>query len=219
MVTKRSSPDIEDCAALYLDVWDLFETRTFEPGELAERLVEHDGDITYITGDDEPERHLDVLVEYGLITRDDGQYRIRCTPEEDVEAWRETLQTPPEAIYRLVQRTNRQRQEGPSDGDGWDVLERNGERFVSISATGETDVLGLTTAVVERLDDPPRYTGIVIRTPAIHSGHVQQLADDLCDAEAMADAGLPYHFEKVTSTVRGEHKDDLEYRLYLRPSS
>lgn len=219
MVTKRSSPDIEECAALYLDVWELFETRAFEPGELAERLVEHDREIAHITGDDEPERHLDVLVEYGLVTRDDGQYRIRCTPEEDVETWRETLQAPPEAIYRLVQRTKRQREKGSSDGDEWDVLERNRERFVSVYATRETDVMDLISAAVERLGEPPQYDGIVVRTPAIHTGHVQRLADDLCDADVMAETGVPYHFEKITSNVRGEHKDALEYRLYLRPIS
>lgn len=217
MVTKRSSPDIEDCVALYLDIWTFFKKRAFEPAELAEQLIEHDRDLNYFSDADEPERHLDVLVEYDLVTRTDGQYRIRCTPEEDVAIWRNKLQSPPDAIYRLVQQTKRQREEEPGVRDEWNTLKHNGETFVSISVIKETDIIDLITAVNERLSDPPQYTGIVICTPAAHTGHVQQLADDLCDADAMAKADFPYHFEKITSNVRGEHKDDLEYRLYLRP--
>lgn len=221
MVTKHSSPDIEDCVTLYLDIWTLFEDRAFEPNELTEQLVEREREISYMPGHTEPERHLDVLVNHGLLTRDDARYRIRCTPEEDVEAWRDELQSPPEAIHRLVQQAKRRREEErrqqePLDGE-WDTLERNGETFVSIDADEETDETDLVTAVANRLSDPPQYAGIVVRTPAIRTRHVQQLAEELCDADAMATAGLPYHFEKITSDVRGEHKDDLEYRLYLRP--
>lgn len=215
MGTKRPTPDIEDCIALYLDVWDLFEQRTFEPEELTERLVEHDRDVGYVTGEGDPGRHLDVLVEYGLVARTDGQYRIKCTPDEEIAAWREKLQTPPEAIHRLVQETKARRR-GAATAGGEDTLERDGERFVSISADEATEVRDVVSAMTDRLGEPPRHAGIVVRTPADLTGHVQRLADELCDADAMADADLPYRFEKVTSNIRGEHKDDIEYRLYLR---
>lgn len=207
-----TSSGIEDSIDLYLYVWDIFGTHSFESDMLTKQLIEYD--VSYVTGGHEIEHHLDMLVEQGVLGRGDGQYRIRCTPEEDLSAWRERIHSP-EAIYRLVQGVKRQR-ERESNGDTAEIFEYEGEAFVSIPADENTTRPDLVTMVVDRLSQPPTCEGIVLRSPAAQLGHVQQLTDELCDTGAIADADRSYHFEKVISSISGEHEDDLEYRLYLR---
>jgi hypothetical protein len=206
------SPDIDDCIDLYLHAWDRFGERHFNVDRLIEQPVNHD--IRFLGGKDEAKRHLDMLVEYGLVNHDDGQYWVHCLPNEDLSAWRERTRSP-EAIYRLVQQAKRQR-ERESRSNSSKVFEYKDEVFVSVFADEDTNRSDLTTLVANQMGQSPTFDGIVVRSPADQIGYIQQLADELCDAEAMAETNLSYYFEKVISNIRGEHKDDLEYHLYLR---
>lgn len=212
VMAGETSPNIEECIDVYLHAWDIFGARPFDSKRLVEQFVERD--VGYVTCEEGFEAYLDVLVDQGLLERTDGQYRVRRTPEEDLSAWREHICSP-EAIYHLVQQAKRQR-ESRSGDDAPAVLEHEGETFVSVPADKDTTLSALVAMVADRLDQPPAYNGIVLRSPAAHVGHVQQLAEGLDDADVMADSDLPFNFEIVISSIRGEHKDDLEYRLYLR---
>lgn len=211
-MTEDTSSDIEDSIGLYLRVSDIFGTHSFESDELIEQLT--GDDVNHVTDGHEIEHHLDMLVEQGVLNRGDGQYRVRCTPDEDLSTWRKRTCSA-ETIYRLVQQVKRQ-QKGESNGNAVEIFEYEGEAFVSILADEKTTLPDLVTKTAGRLGQSPTYEGIVLRSPAAQLGHVQQLTDELCNDERIADTDLSYHFEKVASNIRGEHKDDLEYRLYLR---
>ncbi|WP_435079586.1 hypothetical protein [Halococcus sp. AFM35] len=181
-----------------------------------ERLIKQpvDQDAHFLNGKDEAKRHLDMLVEYGLVNHDDEQYWIHCLPGEDLSAWRERARSP-EAIYRLVQQAKQQR-ERESTPASPETFEYEDEEFVSVPADENTDKTDLASVVARQMNRSSAFDGIVVRSPADQIGYIQQLADELCDAEAMSEVDLPYCFEKVASNIRGKHKDDLEYHLYLR---
>ena len=206
------SPDINDCVDLYLHVWDRFGEHPFTVERLINQPVNQD--VHSLDGKDEAQRHLDMLVEYGLVNHNDRQYWVHCLPNENLSAWRERTRSP-EAIYRLVQQAKRQRERG-SRADSPETFEYEDEEFVSVSADEDTDRSVLMTTVANQMSRSPTFDGIVVRSPADQIGYIQQLADELCDAEAMSETDLSHCFEKVTSNIRGEHKDDLEYHLYLR---
>jgi len=210
-MAMASAPDVDDCVDLYLHIWDRFEERHFT----VERLVEQpiDQDIRSLNENGETKRHLDMLVEYGLMTHDEGQYRIQCRPHEDLSTWRERTRSP-EAIYRLVQQA-KQRRGRRSGSASPETFEYEGEVFVGVHADEEMDRSDLTSAVAKQMNQSSPSDGVVVRSPADQIGYIQQLTDELCDAEAMSETALPC-FEKVTSNIRGEHKDALEYHLYLR---
>lgn len=209
---------LDDCLDLYLHAWELLGDRAFTPAELAERLVEQNRGIEYATGEGGPQRHLDLLVVSGLLGRTEGgRYRIRCAPDQDLETWQERRAKRTEAIHWEVQRrrTDRSARDDESDTE---ILRRRGATFADVHVDDGIGFDELTRRVVAVLEDASNVDGVVLRAPAELTGHVQQQADDLCDRDRAADADRPA-FEKITADVVGEHKDDLEYRLYLREAT
>lgn len=213
MASELGQSQFDDCLALYLHTWELLDDQAFTSAEVVERLVNHDRNIEYITQEDEPERHLNLLVAYGLLDRmDDGRYRIRCAPDDDLESWQERQAIRTEAIYQYVQR---QQADRPMTGERSDHLQRHGATFTDVFIDAEIGFAELIAQIAASMEDTSDIDGVVLRAPAELTGHVQQLADDLCDREGTDDADRG-PFEKITADVVGEHKDDLEYRLYLR---
>lgn len=208
----EGTPHIDDSIILYVRIWDVFGEQPVDYEALVACFSDRDSGAGI--GEPELERRLNVLVTHGLVDREDGQYRVQCTSYEDVSAWAERGGVP-EAIYRQVRQAATQI-ERTSEADAPAVFERENEAFLSLPAEEETNFSALVTEVADRLGRSPAFDGIVIRCPAAVLGVVQQVADELCDADAMAATELPYRFEKVISNIRGENKDDLEYRLYLR---
>lgn len=207
-----SPPAINDCVDLYLHAWDQFGERYFSIEQLIETFSFDEFGI--LEKKEEAQRHLDMLVNYGMLKHNDGQYWAQCGPEEDLSTWREQVSSP-EAIYQLVQQAKRQQNFEPGP-DSPEILKYEDESFVSLFADENTDKSDLITSAADKIDQPPASDGIVIRSPADQLGDIQHVADKLCDAKVMTEAGFSYRFEKVISNIRGEHKDDLEYHLYLR---
>ena len=210
-MSTDSLPEINDCVDLYLHAWHQFGEQRFNVEQLIEPLTERE--TRFLEERKETRGQLDLLVDYGIVSQNDEQYEIRCGPEEDLSTWRDRVESP-EAIYQLVQQARQRNRE--SGTDSLEVLEYEDESFVSLSTDETTDKSDIVTLVADKIDRSPVPDGIVIRSPADQIGHIQQVADELCDAKAMTETNLPCHFEKVASNVRGEHKDDLEYHLYLR---
>lgn len=99
--------------------------------------------------------------------------------------------------------------------DDADTLVRNGRPYASVHVEDGTTLTGVAETVDERLAQDPELAGVVLRCPAVRTGHAQQLADDLPSEDPATDR-RGRTLEKVGSAVVGEHEDDLEYRLYLR---
>lgn len=203
--------EFEECIELYLAIWQLFSNQTFSPDTLIQRLIDHDYAIEYITGDNEPQKQLNLLAAAGLVSQlDEDQYRIRCPPNQGLEYWKDQQSSHIESIYQYIQRHQEERNTASENR-----LQRHGATFESVFLTEQTDLSQLTAAVDDALEDASTVTGVVLRSPAELAHHVQQLADQLCDREHIAsDNRGP--LEKTTADVVGEHKDDLEYRLYLQ---
>lgn len=217
MSSDDSLPRIDRCVTLYLTVWDLFEDRSFTPEELTRRLIQHDRAIDATTGSSEPRVSLDLLVAYGLLERVEADtYRIRCAPDADVDQWERDRRSQLQRLHERVQQRKRQPNTDPAEAPAAEgCLRRRGETFSSLRVEADSTFQDVSTAIVDRSDRESDTAGIVLRSPADLAGQVQQLSDDLCSAETTTDRAVP-RFEKVTSDVVGEHKDDLEYRLYLR---
>lgn len=199
MPSRASYPPIETCIDSYVRAWDRFGDRPFDPDLLAE-----------VDGSDPAavEQELAVLAAAGLLGREDGRYVVRCRPDKRVEAWERALRPRLERLHGRVR-------EALGDAAGAEVLERNGEAFVTVRTDGSIDRAELTTSIRDRLSDQT-VDGVVVRAPAARSSEVQRAADDLCDPSAATETDLPAPLEKVAADVRGPEKDDLEYRLYLR---
>lgn len=203
--------EFEDCIELYLAIWQLFSNQIFSPNALVQRLIDHDYAIEYITGDNEPRKQLNLLAAAGLVSQlDEDQYRIRCPPDQGLEYWKDQQISHIESIHQYVRHHQEERNTASENR-----LQRHGATFESVFLTEKTDLSQLTAAVDDALEDTSTVTGVVLRSPAELAHHVQQLADQLCDHEHM-DSVNRDPLEKTTADVVGEHKDDLEYRLYLQ---
>ena len=221
MTSEPSPPRIDVCAGLYLDIWTLFGEQPFESEDLARRLIELERDIGPITGPNKPERHLDLLVAYGPLERDDdGRYRVRCSPEESVKEWQRDLRPQLEAVYKRIHQLKQRRTDDHHDEKGAQntaLVRREGKTYAGTDLDEDATFPEVVAELTDSMGQYPEADGVALRSPAALAGEVQQLADRLCSAEAMTDVDCP-RFEKENSDVVGEHKDDLEYRLYLRPA-
>lgn len=211
MQLEHLPDEFEDCIELYLAIWQLFSDQIFSPDTLIERLIDHDYAIEYIRGDDMPQKQLNLLAAAGLVSQlDENQYRIRCPPDQELEYWQDQQSSHIESIYQYIQRQQDERNTAAENR-----LQRYGATFESVFLTERTDLSQLTAAVDDALENTSTVTGVVLRSPAELAHHVQQLADHLCDHEHMNSINRD-PLEKTTADVVGEHKDDLEYRLYLQ---
>lgn len=199
-------PQIDSCIVLYTDAYDLFGTAEFGLEELARRITDRELD-DHTVDDAELSRNLNLLVAYGLLERtDDRRYCVRCFPDEDVDRWHDHLRSQFEAIHERV------RTERPPGAEGTEQLRQDGRSYARIEITEETTVGNSWTEVSNVVD--PDDPCVALCAPATSSSHVQQLADELCDSAEDRDRNVG-PFEKVSSDVVGEHKDDLEYRAFL----
>jgi hypothetical protein len=198
MVTGDELPVIDDCLDLYLQIHERFGTSTFRPERLAEDAADVDRPLTHL---------LDLLVAYGLLDRRaDGQYRIRCAPDDDLDRWRTAADSRAERLHRLVGRE--------SDGApvAADLLTHEGGTFVSVHVGPDADFDAVETALVDALTVRASRDGVVVRSPGDLAADVQRFADRLCDRGVEA---RDWRFEKVATDLIGAGKDDLEFRLFL----
>ena len=196
-----SLPAIERCIGLYLSAYDVFGEASFSFDALA----------TSIDQGAEIEHTLDLLIAYGLVERtDESRYRICRQPDEEVAKWREYAADRAETLHELVS----ERREPSRATSERERLQHGGESYASIYVTGDDTVGTVIETARQALDASTDDTGLVLRSPADEAGHVQQVADTL--REGVPEANRPQRFEKEYSTVVGDHKDDIEFRLFLR---
>lgn len=219
MSSADSLPQLDACVALYLDVWELFGKQSFTPTDLSRRVVNEVRTIDAVTGQNGPETNLDLLVAYGLLACDgEDRYRILCTPKESIEEWQRKRLSQLETLRQRIDRQQRQPGygvDGSEDDGEADLLLREGAAYVSVRVDEGGTLEAVAADMREQLDRNPDVTGIALRCPAILTRRVQKLADYLCADDATVKTGVG-RFEKVNSAVVGAHKDDLEYRLFLR---
>jgi hypothetical protein len=213
MTLPETFPQIENCIDLYLAIHDRYGTEMFHPDALAGWLDTHDSvdlpaDVHF----------LDLLVAYGLLARHhDGRYRVRCAPDEDLDRWRTKAAIRVESLYQRVHRVTGSSPTGSTDEHGRERLQHDGEAFVSLRVTHPDDLDSTSATLRTVLDEHPECVGIVFRSPGELAAEVQRFTDGLCDLSMTATGERT--FEKVTTELVGDHKDDLEFRLFLRETT
>lgn len=215
MSPPETFPAIDACIDLYVTVHDRYGMDAFDPDDLSRRSCTRD-DGTNLPADTRSlTRRLDLLVAYGLLERrDDGRYRVRCAPEEGLDRWRIDATNRIEALYRRVHRAMGTSGDDPDDGGGRAQLRHDGAVFAGIRVSKPGDLDSAPSTVRAVLDEHPECAGIVFRSPGELAAEVQRFADELCDPSAAMVKGRT--FEKETTELVGDHKDDLEFRLFLR---
>jgi hypothetical protein len=199
---------LDGCLDQYRRAYEQFGTDPFDVSRLAR---DSDGET------DELEHALELLVAAGLVERTvRDRYRVRCTPEESVETWQEKAAPRLSLLHRRVQETSVDR--GSRSTDDTETLTRDDEHFFGVQVTPETDVESLVDTLTTTYDEET-YDGVVLRTRGNRADVAQRLADRLeGDDAGRADARNQFvgGFEKIHTDLVGDHKDALEFRLYLR---
>lgn len=216
MSTTETLPSIDDCIDLYAQIHDRYGDGTFDPDDL--RRQSGTREETGVEDSQSLTRLLDLLVAYGLLDRhSDGRYRVRCDPDETPDRWRAKASTRVESLYQRVQRTTTPSRDRPTDDTGPDTLSHEGDAFVSVYVTSTADLDSTRADVRTAADERPEFAGIVLRSPGELAGEIQRFADSLCGSEAPT--GGERTFEKVTTDLIGDDKNDLEFRLFLRETA
>ncbi|WP_435062333.1 hypothetical protein [Halobaculum sp. EA56] len=200
MSTASVLPDIDDCVRLYLTAYERVGTEPFA----AERL---DPDVR----PDDRGRLLDLAVAYGLLTFDGSRYAVRCPPDASPERWRSRGAERATRVRRAV--SERHEPDGsPAEAD---TLALDGRTYASAFVLPSDDVATVAGAVAAARGDD--HDGVVLRSRADLANEVQRLADRLGDRSEIAGTSLSTPMRKESTDVAGDHKDDLEFRLFLRP--
>lgn len=214
MPTTETLPAIDSCIDLYVQVHDLYGAGAFDTDDLSRRLSTLD-DGTALPTDVEPlTRLLNLLCAYGLLNRHrDGRYRVRCAPDESLDRWQAKTATRVESLYQRVHRTMNPSRDKPTGDSGRTALWHDGYAFASIHVTDSADLNSAQTSIQTAIDEHPECAGIVLRSPGELAAEVQRFADGLCEPAATASGERA--FEKVTTDLVGDDKNDLEFRLFL----
>lgn len=146
----------------------------------------------------------------------EGEYQIACRPDESAEDWQSELTERLEIIYDEVESKREQRErEVRDEEDEIELIEYNGEKYVSAFVGDNSDVQGQAGFYLSILDEEEDHTGIVLRSYPRWVVEVEELAEQICDDDVMSETVCPYRFEQVKSelpTVDG----NKEFRVFLR---
>lgn len=217
MTAADTLPAIDDCIDLYVQVHSLYGEDTFEPEGLSRRSSTRDDWTDLPTDVDSLTRLLNLLTAYGLLdSRRDGRYRVRCAPNENLECWRSKAATRVESLYERVHRTNSSRDASIATA-GPETFYHGDEPFASVRVTDSADFKTVQTSIRAAVGERPDCAGIVLRSPGELAAEIQRFADVLCESEPTT--GGERAFEKVTTDLVGDDKNDLEFRLFLREAT
>lgn len=203
-------PRLDDCADLYVTAYRSFGLDAFNAEQIGLNRDE-----------DQIEDILDFAIAYGLLERDEGQYRVRIAPDASADRWETLAIERTQSIRQVV--VDRSTGAGPDrpddEGGGGDasdenVIHHDGRRYASVFVTDSDDFDSVITDVATTMRTSGT-DGIVLRSAAELANRVQRFADRLCDADAVTGDPLSEPLQKVGSDVEGEDKDTLEFRLFV----
>ncbi|WP_293031415.1 hypothetical protein [Natronococcus sp.] len=200
-MSETELPRLEDSLELYAAAVERYGSEPFTEARAKRELA----------GTPSP-RVLELAVAYGLLEFDGDAYAVRVEPDEPESAWRANAVDRAERIRTAAVDRVTQGTEG-DDTDGVRALTHDSKRFASI-AVGEPAEL---EKILGRLEGVPlgEYAGIVLRSPGERANDVQRLADRLCEPALTNETDLSRPFQKESTDVVGDDKNELEFRLFL----
>lgn len=191
-----SLPALDACVRLHATAHERFGTDPFAPDAIDDPDEGRDRPLS---------ARLDLSVAYGLLDRTgDGRYRVRCPPDAPHERWRDRYEERADALYQRVART-----------DGADRITHEGEQYRDVRVPDGTSLDPVADAVAASTPENGSAAGVVLRSSPEFADRVQRMADDLTDPSG-AGGDLPARYEKEGTDLVGDHKDSLEFRLFLR---
>ncbi|WP_394740702.1 hypothetical protein [Natronococcus roseus] len=198
-MSETELPRLEDCLELYAAAVERYGSEPFTAARAKRELA----------GTPSPGL-LELAVAYGLLEFDGDAYAVRVEPDEPESAWRANAVDRAERIRTAaVERAIR----GTGGTDGVRALTHDSRRFASVAVSERAEFEG----ILDRLEGVPleEYDGIVLRSPGERANAVQRLADRLCEPSVTDESELSRPFQKESTDVVGDDKNDLEFRLFL----
>lgn len=201
-MAETELPRLEDCLELYAAAVERYGSEAFTETRAKRELA----------GAPSPQL-LELAVAYGLLEFDGSAYAVRVDPDAPESAWRATAieraeRIRPAAVERVA--------EGTGGTDGVRALAHGSKRFASVAVGEPADLEG----ILGRLEGVPleEYDGIALRSPGERANAVQRLADRLCEPAVANETNLSRPFQKESTDVVGDDKNELEFRLFLERS-
>lgn len=199
MTTANELPEFDSCIDMYLTAYEQHGTEPFTPDRL-------DLDLTA----DEYQRLLELAVAYGLLEFDGMSYNVRCAPDAPADRWQSVVTARMTRIQRAI--PDHAGTGEYSDAGDTEKLTYDGGSFAGVFVTESDDFDAVADAVASVSDD---HDGVVLRSPAALANEAQRFADRLCERSEASKTPLSVPFEKESSDIIGDSKDDLEFRLVL----
>lgn len=209
MTESAHLPEVERCVELYLHIHSRFGTDSFTPPELSAGLAQYS----------EPslQQLLGLLVAYGLLERiEDTQYRLRRTPDESSAQWQAQAASRAETLHQMTREAKAAEPVSGSES-GIEILRHGETTFASVFVTDSHDFESVAAETASTITASEAVEGVVLRSSGENANAVQRIADRLADHDDTG--GDTPVLEKVASDVVGDHKNELEFRLFLRPVS
>jgi hypothetical protein len=195
-MTGDSLPALDACVRLHATAHERFGTEPFAPDAIDDPDEGRNRTLS---------ARLDLLVAYGLLDRTgDGRYRVRCPPDSPLDRWRDRYDERAEALYGRI-----------AQSDGADRIAHGGAVYRSVRVADGASLDAVADAVAASAPDDGDAAGVILRSSPEFADRVQRMADDLADS-AGAGGDLPARYEKEGTDLVGDHKDGLEFRLFLR---
>lgn len=201
MAPTETLPAADACLDLYATLYDCYGTDAFDRDDLSRP-----------TDDESLTRRLELLVAYGLVDRRaDGDYQVRCSPDESLDRWRAKGAARCESLYHRIQRTTPAGDDASDHADS-ETVTREDRTFAGVRVTDSADFDSVRATLRTAMANHPECDGVVLRSSGVGAAAVQRLADELCASGTPAGR----QFEKEATALVGEEKNALEFRLFLR---
>lgn len=218
-------PGLSGCAETYADAWDHFGDESFDVDDLRKSLITEtatrdSSDIDDVPGVSALNSRLYRLAAFGLVKWfGKGRYQIWCAPDEDPNAWnKKIVDRVPELHERLKEEVESRERRTMEQKQGSEPkkIEYDGDDYLQAFVGKDTDLDGQAGYYYSVLDADQDVAGVVLCAYGRLVDHVDNLAEDICDDEKMAETMCPFRFEQVASDLHRNEDDELVYRVYLR---
>lgn len=197
-------PQLKHCVEVYLIAYEQFGTEPFHFEQIESAAIE---DI---------EHKLVLAVAYGLLGYNDSQFRVHVEPDAPYADWEETCTSRLETIHETVldEAVDCTNTTGETVLMETETLTRANRTYASVFVT-ESDTFERVLDRVVHLFSESEVDGIVLRSKGETANLVQRFGDRLCNPESVGDSDVTRSFYKEDTDVTGEHKDSLEFHLFL----
>jgi hypothetical protein len=218
MPPESKKPDIEQITNRYIDAWEIFGHDRFTTEDLENELLRTEGrDPEDVPSDDKIYNDLYRLSKLGLVEWFGGKkYRVIISPEENENKWEKVFEEQMEWVRSEVEHRIEEREEEPEEEQGGlpdtpDVIEHNGNRFMSAFVGPSSEIDGQARYYQAALSKK-EHDGVVLRAYQDVADSAENLAENITDDNKMSNTVCVYRFEIEDYEM---DDDSDEYRIYL----